>query len=50
MEIPKIEFKTLKEIKKFLELNKTDLANYYVKLMKKEYNENNRKRTRIILL
>jgi P4 family phage/plasmid primase-like protien len=34
MEIPKIEFKTLKEIKKFLELNKTDLANYYVTLMK----------------
>jgi hypothetical protein len=34
MEIPKIEFKTLAEIKKFLNLNKTDLANYYVKLMK----------------
>jgi hypothetical protein len=34
MEIPKIEFKSLSEIRSFLHLNKTDLANYYAKNMK----------------
>lgn len=33
MEIPKLEFKSLKEIKNFLAMNKTDHANYYVKMM-----------------
>jgi len=34
MEIPKTEFESLSEIKKFLKMNKTDYANYYVKLIK----------------
>ncbi len=34
METPRLEFKTISEVKKFIELNKTDTANYYVKLMK----------------
>mmetsp|Transcript_7123 Transcript_7123/g.7470 ORF Transcript_7123/g.7470 Transcript_7123/m.7470 type:complete len:371 (-) Transcript_7123:1778-2890(-) len=36
MEIPKIEFKSLADIKKFLNMNKTDSANYYVNLMKSD--------------
>lgn len=34
MEFQKTEFKTVAEIKKFLEMNKTDTANYYYNLMK----------------
>jgi hypothetical protein len=36
MEIPKFEFKTIAEIKQFLAMNKTDLANHYANLMRND--------------
>ena len=36
MEIQKTEFKSINEITKFLNMNKTDTANYYTKLMEND--------------